>query len=148
MKFKRVILILLIIFLCLDVSFASADNEITGFFSDLNGFTEKISTYFIEHFSAGNSSIFKGNNHVKISFNSSDLVKDYNNSSQYKLQILADGKPVGPGEKVNLRINGVDYVKTTDENGTVHLDINLQPGNYILYCEYKTYKTYNNIKVI
>lgn len=148
MKFKRVILILLIIFLCLDVSFASADNEISGFFSDLSNFTEKISSYFMEHLGAGNSSIFKGNNHVKISFNSSDLVKDYNNSSKYSLQILADGKPVGPGEKVNLRINGVDYVKTTDENGTVHLDINLQPGNYILYCEYKTYKTYNNIKVI
>ena len=146
MKFKRVLIILLIIFLFMDVSFAADSGNIL--FQDFDDFSENISSYLMEHLSAGNSSIFNKNNTVKYSFNSSDLIKDYKNDSQYRVQVLADGKPIGPGENVSLRVNGVDYVKTTDENGTVQLDINLLPGNYIVVCEYNSYKTYNNIRVI
>ena len=160
MRFKSILFIVLVIFFSLEVSFAVSDNSFKdnvmfGFdsliedgFQDLNYVFSKTFDYFSNvNLSAGNSSIFKGNN-IKYTFNSSDLIKDYKNASQYSVQVLADGKPVSAGEVVILRVNGIEYAKTTDSNGTVHLNINLPPGNYIVYCEYNTYKTYNNIKVI
>ena len=165
MNFKKILFILFIIFICLDVSFATSGDNIgvaDNLFSQIRGSSDNLFGHFsfdffksfgsfsfdglIDHLRADNSSIVK--KQTKYSFNSSDLVKKYNSTGQYSVQVLADGKPVGAGEKVLLRINGVDYVRTTDANGVVHLNINLKPGNYIVFCEYKTFKTYNNIRVI
>lgn len=165
MNFKKILFILFIIFLSLEVSFAASGdnsmfkdnlfNQITDLPKNLfNGFSfdflSSIGNFSFEgltdNLHADNSSFVK--KHTRYSFNSSDLVKKYNSSDKYSVQVLADGKPVGAGEKVLLRINGVEYVRTTDANGVAHLNINLKPGNYIVFCEYKTFKTYNNIRVI
>lgn len=90
-------------------------------------------------------SIFKVEHYV---FNSTDLIKDYGNSSQYSVQILHDGKAVGYGENVTFLVNGMNYTRLTDSNGIATLNINLGPGKYIVYCEYKTFKNYNNILVL
>lgn len=161
MNFKKIIIILLILFLSLECSFATSSgngnifNQIGEFSFDkllnqFNGFSfdflKKSDDSSVNNFRIGNVSVF--NNHAKYTFNSSDLVKKFNTRDQYSVQILSDGKPVGAGEKVLLRVNGVDYERATDANGTVHLNINLLPGNYIVFCEYNNYKTYNNIRVI
>lgn len=84
----------------------------------------------------------------KYTFNSTDLIKDYRNGSDFEVQVLADGEAVGPNENVTFRINGVNYTRPTDSEGVAHLNINLEPGNYIVSYEYRTYKSYNNIMVL
>ena len=61
-----------------------------------------------------------------------DLVKYYRNDSQFDIT-LTDGKgnPVA-GKPIIMNINGVFYMRTTNENGTARLNINLNPGEYIL----------------
>ena len=78
-----------------------------------------------------------------------DLVKYFRNASQYTVKVTGDdGKSVGAGEKVTFNINGVFYTRQTDTNGTAKLNINLQPGDYIITAEYKGCLVSNNIKVL
>ena len=70
------------------------------------------------------------------------------NDSQYSVQILCEGKNIGANECVRFYVNGVNYTKLTDKDGIATLNINLKPGNYIVYSEYKTFKNYNNILVM
>ena len=81
--------------------------------------------------------------------NNSDLVKYYKNDSQYEVTVLgADGNPAGAGEVVTFNINGVFYNRTTDDKGVARLNINLQPGDYIITAEYNGCRVSNNITVL
>ena len=81
--------------------------------------------------------------------NNEDLVKFYKNASQYVVTILgADGNPVGAGENVTFNINGVFYTRQTNESGQAKLNINLQPGEYIITAEYNECRVSNNITVL
>ena len=81
--------------------------------------------------------------------NNTDLVKYYRNDSQYEVTVLgADGNPVGAGESVTFNINGVFYNRTTNSNGVARLNINLQPGDYIITAEYNGCRVSNNITVL
>ena len=61
-----------------------------------------------------------------------DLVKYYRNDSQFDIT-LTDGKGnPAAGKPIIMNINGVPYIRTTNENGTARLNINLNPGEYIL----------------
>ena len=78
-----------------------------------------------------------------------DLTKYYRNASQYTVKVIGDdGKPVGAGETVRFNINGVFYERTTNASGVAKLNINLQPGDYIITAEYKGDMVSNNIKVL
>ena len=78
-----------------------------------------------------------------------DLVKYYRNASQYTVKLLDDqGNAVGAGVSVTFNINGVFYTRTTNTSGIAKLNINLQPGDYIIIAEYEDYKISNNIKVL
>ena len=78
-----------------------------------------------------------------------DITKYYRNATQYTAKIIGDdGKAVGAGETVNFNINGVFYQRQTDANGIVQLNINLNPGNYIITAEYKECMVANHIKVL
>ncbi|MCC7553809.1 MAG: adhesin, partial [Methanobacteriaceae archaeon] len=60
------------------------------------------------------------------------IVKFFRNGTQYYVTILdGEGKPI-IGHNVTMNINGVFYNRTTDENGTAKLNINLNPGNYTI----------------
>ena len=64
---------------------------------------------------------------------SNDLVKDYRNESQYYATFLDEkGNPIANNTAVTFNINGVFYTQYTNENGTAKLNINLNPGNYII----------------
>ena len=61
-----------------------------------------------------------------------DLVKYYRNASQFNIALIdGEGKPVA-GKNITMNINGIFYNRTTNENGTARLNINLPPGEYIL----------------
>ena len=78
-----------------------------------------------------------------------DLTKYFKNESQYSIRLFDDqGNPVGAGVTALFNINGVFYNRTSDENGYVKLNINLNPGDYIVTAEYNGYKVSNNIKVL
>lgn len=125
----KIIIFLLILFLSIEVCFAYSVDD-----SSNNSIVDRFSAAF--------------HNLNKYHFNSSDLIKDYRNESQYSVQILSDGKSIKAGEPVRFYVNGVNYTKLTDRDGIATLDINLKPGNYIVYSEYKTFKNYNNILVL
>ena len=77
-----------------------------------------------------------------------DLEKFYRNDSQYWIKVLDDnGNPVGANETVTFNINGVFYNRTTNASGYVKLNINLQPGEYIITAQYKGCRVSNNITV-
>ena len=61
-----------------------------------------------------------------------NLVKYYKNASQFFIELIdGEGKSVA-GVNITMNINGVFYNRTTNENGTARLNINLIPGEYIL----------------
>ena len=77
-----------------------------------------------------------------------DLVKYYRNASQYVVTLIGDdGKAVGAGEVVTFNINGMLYNRTTNATGQAKLNINLNPGEYIITAEYGGCRVSNNITV-
>ena len=71
---------------------------------------------------------------VKISstVSGSDIVKMYKNGTQYYAKFLdTSGKPLA-NTGVTFNINGVLYVRNTDASGNAKLNINLNPGEYII----------------
>ena len=63
---------------------------------------------------------------------SKDIVKYYRNGTQFYATVLDfNGNPLA-NTTVTFNINGVFYNRTTDENGTAKLNIQLRPGNYII----------------
>ncbi|SDA64451.1 C1 family peptidase [Methanobrevibacter millerae] len=61
-----------------------------------------------------------------------NLVKYFRNASQFYITLIdGQGNPVA-GKNITMNINGVFYNRVTNENGTARLNINLNPGEYIL----------------
>ncbi|WP_407378994.1 CAP domain-containing protein [Methanobrevibacter sp.] len=77
-----------------------------------------------------------------------NLTKYYKNASQYVIRLLDDaGNPVGAGERVEFNINGVFYNRTSNATGHVKMNINLNPGTYIITANYKGLMASNSITV-
>ena len=63
---------------------------------------------------------------------SDDLIKYYLGDNQYHAILFdLDGNPLA-NTNVTVTINGQDYVRVTDENGTLTFNINLRPGDYTI----------------
>ena len=78
-----------------------------------------------------------------------DITKYYRNATQYTVKLIGDdGTPVGAGKTVSFNVNGVFYNRTTNESGIAKLNINLNPGNYVITAEYKGSFVSNNITVL
>ena len=76
-----------------------------------------------------------------------DFSMYYRNGSKYVVRLIGDdGNPVA-GENVTFNINGVFYTRTSDNDGYARLNINLDPGDYIITAEYKQCKVSNKITV-
>ncbi|MDL2246175.1 hypothetical protein LJB96_01005 [Methanobrevibacter sp. OttesenSCG-928-K11] len=61
-----------------------------------------------------------------------DLVKHHLNDTQYQITVL-DGKGnIVANQEVTFNINGIIYTKNTNSAGIVTLNINLNPGKYIV----------------
>ncbi|WP_296887434.1 Ig-like domain repeat protein [uncultured Methanobrevibacter sp.] len=69
---------------------------------------------------------------VKPNVFAEDIVKYFKNDTQFYATFLdANGKLL-KNTNVLFNINGVFYTRTTDDEGIAKLNINLQPGNYII----------------
>ena len=79
----------------------------------------------------------------------SDLTKYYHNASQFVGRVrAADGNWAGAGEAVTFNIDGVFYTRYTNGTGHFKLNINLDPGDYIITSYYKDCREGNSIKVL
>jgi predicted outer membrane repeat protein len=58
-----------------------------------------------------------------------DVVKYYHGSERFYVYVLLNGEGVADKE-VSITINGVSYKRTTDENGSASIALNLNSGNY------------------
>lgn len=77
-----------------------------------------------------------------------DLEKYYRNGSQYSVKALDNhGNPVKALENIVYNINGIFYNKYTNSKGIATLNINLNPGTYIITAHYKNYSVSNKITV-
>lgn len=80
--------------------------------------------------------------------NNQDLTKYCRGANQYYITALnSEGRAVA-NQQVTFNIHGVFYTRTSDSNGRVKLNINLNPGEYIITAMHGIYKTSNKIKVL
>lgn len=78
-----------------------------------------------------------------------DLTKYYRNASQYTVRLVnPDGNYESGRVPVVFNINGVFYTRYTNDWGYAKLNINLNPGEYIITAQNGIYQTSNIIKVL
>ena len=69
---------------------------------------------------------------IKATLIADDVVKYYRNDTQFYVSVLdSNGVPV-IGKNVIFNINGVYYNRTTNDKGIARLNLNLNPGEYVL----------------
>ena len=73
---------------------------------------------------------------------SEDLVKIYKNDSQFEVNVGA------ANQTVVFEINGANYTRISNENGTARMNINLRPGDYVIRTTYDGTTVENTIKVL
>ena len=75
-----------------------------------------------------------------------DVTKIYKADQPFEM-VLTDAKGTPLNEKdVVIKVNGVEYPRVTDKNGYAKLNINLNPGNYDVYCSFNGDGTYDGSK--
>ena len=78
-----------------------------------------------------------------------DIQMRFKDGTQFKVTVLNDvGKPVGANTQVVFNINGVFYTRSTDSAGVAKLNINLDPGDYIITTTYDEQSISNKIHII
>ena len=77
-----------------------------------------------------------------------DIEMYYKNGTGYTVKIIKqDGTVAKAGEVVTFNINGVFYNRTTNDEGIARLNLNLEPGQYIITAIYKELMASNNITI-
>ena len=89
-------------------------------------------SYILTAINPINNQTYSNNIVVLGSITGENIIKYFRNGTQYYAVFLDGmGNPLA-NTNVTFNINGVFYTRTTDENGTARLNINLNPGSYIL----------------
>ena len=79
-----------------------------------------------------------------------NVAKYYNSNFKYRFKVIGDnGKAVGKGVKVKVKIGKKTYTFKTDKNGfiTIKLTKKFTPKKYVIRATYKGYSIKNTIKV-
>ena len=106
--------------------------------------------YIITAIHPDNGQMFSNNITVLSSITGKNIVKYYRNGTQYYTTFLKnDGTPL-TNTKVTFNIYGVMYTRTTNNMGVARLNINLNPGDYIITAIHPENGQMfsNNIKVL
>ncbi|MBR6024914.1 MAG: Ig-like domain repeat protein [Methanobrevibacter sp.] len=92
---------------------------------------------------------YKVSNNIKVlpTLTGKDVTKKYGQDGAFEAKLVdGQGKPYA-GQKIEFNINGVFYTKTTNNNGIAKLNINLQPGEYIVTSRYGQAALSNKVTV-
>ena len=77
-----------------------------------------------------------------------DVDMFYKNGTRYTVKVIKqDGTAAGAGEVVTFNINGVLYERKTNDQGIAGLNLNLEPGDYVITAMYEGCCVANNIKI-
>ena len=78
-----------------------------------------------------------------------DIEMYFRNGTGYTVKVIKqDGRVAGAGETVTFNINGVFYERKTNDEGIARLNLNLEPGNYVITAMYNGCMVSNNIKIL
>ena len=77
-----------------------------------------------------------------------DVEKIFRNNTQYYPKVTDSSGNVLKDTKVTMNINGVFYTRITNDKGIATLNINLNPGKYIITAMYKNCFVSNSITVL
>ncbi|WP_295113276.1 right-handed parallel beta-helix repeat-containing protein [uncultured Methanobrevibacter sp.] len=100
---------------------------------------------------AGDEDFYSSKNTVKVNvmpaiIGNKNYVVYYGNAITYKLRIIgADGKYVGAGKVVSIKVNGKTYSVKTNKYGYVLKSFKLNPGIYTLTAQYNGDKVSSKI---
>lgn len=126
MKSRHIFFITIILLAILSVSAVSATDNLSNSTvgTTANGGNVPISTVNENPLASGNSN--------QSSISSGDLTKYYKNDSQYHATFFDfNGTPI-VNESITINVNGGTYHRTTNQEGSITFNINLNPGNYTL----------------
>ncbi|WP_409199814.1 beta strand repeat-containing protein [Methanobrevibacter sp. DSM 116169] len=76
-----------------------------------------------------------------------NLNKTFGDNDTYNVEVLDDKGNKVINQTIQININGIIYNRTSDNNGIVKLNINLDPGSYIATASWKDFHTSNIITV-
>ena len=91
----------------------------------------------------------KVSNNIKVlpTLTAEDMTKKYGQAGAFEATLVnGQGKPYA-NQKISFNINGVFYTITTNDNGIAKLNINLQPGEYIITSTYGEAAISNKVTV-
>ena len=77
-----------------------------------------------------------------------DLTKHFNTPASFDCALVDGSGNPNVNKTIIYNINGVFYERITDENGVAHLNINLNPGEYIITSMYDGLAISNKVTVI
>ena len=76
-----------------------------------------------------------------------DLTKKFGEAAAFEATLVDGQGKAYANQRVEFNINGVFYYRTTDANGVAKLNINLQPGEYIITSVYDAAAISNRVTV-
>ena len=77
----------------------------------------------------------------------SDVVMKYRDGTAFVAKTLDEQGNPASHQLVSFNINGILYSRTTNDQGEAKINLNLQPGEYIITSEYGFEKEGNTIKI-
>lgn len=141
MKLKKIVLILLLTLALFSISSVSAQNIDVNTTNNINPLNEVL---IDETITTSNELTNKS------SIISNDLEKYYKDDKGFCATFYNENGTPLTNKNITFSVNGVSYIKTTDNNGTAKLNINLESGNYtiISYNPITNETITNNITVL
>lgn len=141
MKLKKIVLILLLTLALFSISSVSAQNIDVNTTNNINPLNEVL----IDETIATSNELTN-----KSSIISNDLEKYYKDDKGFCATFYNENGTPLTNKNITFSVNGVSYIKTTDNNGTAKLNINLESGNYtiISYNPTTNETITNNITVL
>ena len=77
-----------------------------------------------------------------------DLTKYYNEPDKFSVRVLSNIGSYASGQKVKFVIGKNTYESISNSNGYSYLNVQLQPGNYIVKTSYNGNEVSNKIKIL
>jgi hypothetical protein len=100
------------------------------------------------------NSRYKSNNNSKHVYvygtahlTSSELNMGHKSKQSFEIKVYDSLNRLMKDVNVTIKINGENYIKTTNNEGIAKLTINLNPGNYFVEYNFGTIYGYNNVNV-
>lgn len=137
-KISVIYFIFLLLFLINAVSALNCENETASVnIEDLNEINyEKIETQQYEKNTEKLSSSNTEPTKEKVTLTAPNVNMYYKDGTKFTATLKDKNKKAISNAKVNIRINGVTYTKTTDKKGTIMMDINLRSGKYSILTSF------------